>query len=212
MSYHLRLLRDEGLVTARRSSFDGRDSYYHLDLARCADALAETGERLARGAASRWWRIDGQRKRSTTAPAAVLFVCTGNSIRSPIAEALLRRYAADRVTVTSAEPDPVRTFTPRWCESWVISTASTLPAAFHGTSAPSPAVVSTMWSPCATGHERPAPISLTTRGGRIGAFLTRRGRGERPSTPRSSGLLQTSRPVSDTSFPCSRPSDEEVPP
>ena len=32
VSYHLRLLRDGGLVTARRSSFDGRDSYYHLDL------------------------------------------------------------------------------------------------------------------------------------------------------------------------------------
>jgi ArsR family transcriptional regulator, arsenate/arsenite/antimonite-responsive transcriptional repressor / arsenate reductase (thioredoxin) len=26
VSYHLRLLRDGGLVTARRSSFDGRDS------------------------------------------------------------------------------------------------------------------------------------------------------------------------------------------
>ena len=39
VSYHLRLLRDGGLVTAARSSFDGRDSYYHLDLDRCADAL-----------------------------------------------------------------------------------------------------------------------------------------------------------------------------
>ena len=41
VSYHLRLLRDGGLVTATRSSFDGRDSYYHLDLDRCADALAD---------------------------------------------------------------------------------------------------------------------------------------------------------------------------
>jgi DNA-binding transcriptional ArsR family regulator len=29
VSYHLRLLRDCGLVSATRSSFDGRDSYYH---------------------------------------------------------------------------------------------------------------------------------------------------------------------------------------
>src|SRR5919197_2647788 len=46
VSYHLRLLRDGGLVIATRSSFDGRDSYYHLDLDRCADALAETGAAL----------------------------------------------------------------------------------------------------------------------------------------------------------------------
>src|SRR4051812_22539765 len=46
VSYHLRLLRDSGLVTARRSSHDGRDSYYHLDLDRCAAALAETGAAL----------------------------------------------------------------------------------------------------------------------------------------------------------------------
>jgi protein-tyrosine-phosphatase/DNA-binding transcriptional ArsR family regulator len=96
VSYHLRLLRQGGLVTARRSSFDGRDSYYHLDLDRCARELSDSGAALhpalrrgpARGRASR--RID------------VLFVCTGNSARSPIAEALLRHHAADRLTVRSA--------------------------------------------------------------------------------------------------------------
>jgi protein-tyrosine-phosphatase len=106
VSYHLRLLRDGGLVTARRSSFDGRDSYYHLELARCADALAETGTALHRalprggGAAS---DNTGERPRRR---AAVLFVCTGNSVRSPMAEALLRHYAADRVRVTSAGTRP----------------------------------------------------------------------------------------------------------
>ena len=34
LSYHLRQLRGGGLVTARRSSYDGRDTYYHLDLDR----------------------------------------------------------------------------------------------------------------------------------------------------------------------------------
>jgi protein-tyrosine-phosphatase/DNA-binding transcriptional ArsR family regulator len=107
VSYHLRLLRDGGLVSARRSSFDGRDSYYHLDLARCADALAETGGALHRalrrdGAASP--AKAGERPRSRRA--AVLFVCTGNSIRSPMAEALLLHHAADRVTVTSAGTRP----------------------------------------------------------------------------------------------------------
>ena len=46
LSYHLRQLRDGGLVTARRSSHDGRDTYYHLDLDRCADALTETAAAL----------------------------------------------------------------------------------------------------------------------------------------------------------------------
>src|SRR3954471_5499523 len=43
VSYHLRLLRDGGLVTAGRSSSDRRDSYYHLDLERCARAWADSG-------------------------------------------------------------------------------------------------------------------------------------------------------------------------
>src|SRR3954452_463749 len=46
VSYHLRLLRDGGLVSATRSSFDGRDSYYHLDLDRCADELTASGAAL----------------------------------------------------------------------------------------------------------------------------------------------------------------------
>ena len=40
VSYHLRQLRDGGLVSARRSAADGRDSYYVLDLARCAELFA----------------------------------------------------------------------------------------------------------------------------------------------------------------------------
>lgn len=101
VSYHLRLLRDGGLVTATRSGFDGRDSYYHLDLERCADALAKTGTALHPAL-----------RRDTTAGYprsrrfAVLFVCTGNSARSPIAEALLRQRTAGRVTVSSAGSRP----------------------------------------------------------------------------------------------------------
>src|SRR5262245_26164525 len=83
VSYHLRLLRDGGLVTATRSSFDGRDSYYHLDLDRCAEALADTGAALhpwlRREPAPRLPPVD-----LTRSPrAGVLFVCTGNSARSP---------------------------------------------------------------------------------------------------------------------------------
>jgi protein-tyrosine-phosphatase/DNA-binding transcriptional ArsR family regulator len=112
VSYHLRLLRDGGLVRANRSSFDGRDSYYHLDLDRCADGLAGTGSTLHPAL-----RLDvappvlpaaTSRARRTS----VLFVCTGNSARSPIAEALLRDRAGDRVTVVSAGTRPRDTMHP----------------------------------------------------------------------------------------------------
>src|SRR5215468_1004909 len=49
VSYHLGQLRASGLVGARRSSFDGRDTYYHLDLARCAQSLASAGAALHPG-------------------------------------------------------------------------------------------------------------------------------------------------------------------
>jgi ArsR family transcriptional regulator, arsenate/arsenite/antimonite-responsive transcriptional repressor / arsenate reductase (thioredoxin) len=105
VSYHLRLLREGGLVTARRSSFDGRDSYYHLDLDRCADALAAAGADLHPAL------------RRDAAPAvhrgtAVLFVCSGNTARSPIAEALLRHRAGNRVQVASAGTRPGREVHP----------------------------------------------------------------------------------------------------
>ena len=106
VSYHLRLLREGGLVTATRSSFDGRDSYYHLDLRRCAEALTESGAALhpaLRQHAAPPIPPPGQER---SRHLAVLFVCTGNSARSPIAEALLRHHTAERVTVTSAGSQP----------------------------------------------------------------------------------------------------------
>ena len=112
VSYHLRLLRGGGLVTSTRSSFDGRDSYYHLDLDRCADALTDSGATLhpalRRHVAHPVPPLEPRWSRRL----AVLFVCTGNSARSPIAEALLRHHSADHITVTSAGNRPKRNLHP----------------------------------------------------------------------------------------------------
>jgi protein-tyrosine-phosphatase/DNA-binding transcriptional ArsR family regulator len=105
VSYHLRLLREGGLVTTTRSTFDGRDTYYHLDLDRCAGALSDAGAALH--PALRPGPVPGPAPDLPRSPrVGVLFVCTGNSARSPIAEALLRHRSGGRVDVASAGTRP----------------------------------------------------------------------------------------------------------
>jgi ArsR family transcriptional regulator, arsenate/arsenite/antimonite-responsive transcriptional repressor / arsenate reductase (thioredoxin) len=103
VSYHLRRLRSGGLVTARRSSFDGRDTYYSLDLAGCATALADAGHALHPGLTLQGASVTGT---GMAAPRRVLFVCTGNSGRSPMAAALLRHSGGRQVTAASAGTRP----------------------------------------------------------------------------------------------------------
>jgi ArsR family transcriptional regulator, arsenate/arsenite/antimonite-responsive transcriptional repressor / arsenate reductase (thioredoxin) len=102
VSYHLGRLRAAGLVTARRSSFDGRDTYYHLDVDRCAHALADTGTALHPGLRL----LDPAPQPRPAGRRRVLFLCTGNSGRSPMAEVLLRRRTGDQVEVASAGSQP----------------------------------------------------------------------------------------------------------
>lgn len=107
VSYHLRQLRRHALVHERRSAADRRDVYYSLDLDRIAHLYRAAGQRVHAGLALALGEAP-----EPAVPAAgggrVLFVCTHNSARSQMAEALLRQLAGGRIEAASCGTEPTR--------------------------------------------------------------------------------------------------------
>jgi ArsR family transcriptional regulator, arsenate/arsenite/antimonite-responsive transcriptional repressor / arsenate reductase (thioredoxin) len=106
VSYHLRQLRAGEVVSARRSAADGRDSYYAIDLPRCRDLIYAAGGALHPGIGLVPPPAGPPLTRRRRRKVRVLFLCTGNSARSQIAEALLEQLSDGAVETASAGSHP----------------------------------------------------------------------------------------------------------
>ncbi len=105
VSYHLKQLREAELVIERRSTADARDIYYSLDLEQMQRLYNAVGLALHPALAS-GDSIIIRTEQSLSRPVRVLFLCTENSARSQMAEAILREMGGAEIEVFSAGTTP----------------------------------------------------------------------------------------------------------
>lgn len=107
VSYHLRQLREHHLVHEHRSAADARDIYYSLDLDTLRHLYMEAGEALHPVLG----HVDDEQMAqdetdANRPPTRILFLCTHNSARSQMAEAITRQCGKGRIEAWSAGTEP----------------------------------------------------------------------------------------------------------
>ncbi|MBF6614572.1 MAG: ArsR family transcriptional regulator [Chloroflexi bacterium] len=112
VSYHLRKMREAQIVAERRSSADARDVYYTINIAHLRELYFQAAGSLHPALLEsvtiphRASSMGSGLHTLVSPPARVLFLCTYNSARSQMAEAILRREGAGGVEVWSAGSMP----------------------------------------------------------------------------------------------------------
>lgn len=108
VSYHLARLREAGLVSARRSAADGRDSYHALDLDALGRAMAGAAGQIQPGLVTISPPDQPGPGGRAQGSVQVLFICSGNSARSPMAAGWVNHLGGGRVTARSAGVSPAQ--------------------------------------------------------------------------------------------------------
>ncbi|MDF1499625.1 MAG: metalloregulator ArsR/SmtB family transcription factor [Anaerolineales bacterium] len=105
VSYHLKKLKEAGLVRERRSIADGRDQYYSLELRSLQDQYLALGAALHPSISIDRSCLPAVEIIDDLDP-GVLFLCTHNSARSQMAETILRARSGGHIRVVSAGTHP----------------------------------------------------------------------------------------------------------
>ena len=105
VSYHLRQLRELAVVTERRSAADERSLYYSLDLDHLHTLYFSAPSPL-HPAFSTGTHPSKKEEWTFVRPPRILFLCTQNSARSQMAEALVRHLTHSKAEVFSAGNHP----------------------------------------------------------------------------------------------------------